>query len=70
MTPRPILRRLANLPPAEAALIWKCLLRVPTQAEREGWLSWGLNEPLSAHARKLGVRLTAAEKAALLAARV
>jgi hypothetical protein len=68
--PEAPLRRLASLPPAESALIWKCLLPVPAQAQREGWLEWELDEPLAAHARKLAVRLTAAEKAAILAARV
>jgi hypothetical protein len=61
------LKRLSDLTPAERAVADAALLAVPARALSEGWGRWELDEALAVHARKLGLRLKPAEKAALIA---
>jgi hypothetical protein len=56
---------LSELSPAERDAVLRKLHAVPARGLSEGWQRWELEDLLSAHARKLGVSLTAEQKRAI-----
>jgi hypothetical protein len=57
---------LSDLSPAERERVLRKLHAVPARSLSEGWQRWELEDILSAHARKLGVQLTADQKRAII----
>jgi hypothetical protein len=63
------LQRLSDLPPVERERVRYELHAAHAEARAQGWQAWEIDEPVASVARKLGVRLSADEKRAILAAR-
>jgi hypothetical protein len=61
------LKHMSELPPADRAETWRKLVRAPAEGTAAGWQAWELDEYVRAVARSLGVQLSIAQTAWLIA---